>query len=127
MEEGNISNAAKKLYISQPSLSQMIKNIEENIGTKLFQKTNPLVLTYAGQIYMGAAKEMNALYKRLNNEISEINNHTRGMLKLGISPQRGMLMIPTLLSKFYSCYPMIEIKLEEAGSIQLENLYFKVS
>lgn len=122
MEEGNISNAAKKLYISQPSLSQMIKNIEENIGTKLFQKTNPLVLTYAGQIYMDAAKEMNALYKRLNNEISEINNHTRGMLKLGISPQRGMLMIPTLLSKFYSCYPMIEIKLEEAGSIQLENL-----
>ena len=57
LQEGNITNAAKKLYISQPSLSQMIKLVENNLGTPIFNRsTDPITLTYAGQRYMDAAR-----------------------------------------------------------------------
>ena len=47
LQEGNITNAAKKLYISQPSLSQMIKLVENNLGTPIFNRsTDPITLTY---------------------------------------------------------------------------------
>ena len=49
-QEGSITSAAKKLYVSQPSLSQMIKLVESNLGTPIFNRsTDPLTLTYAGE------------------------------------------------------------------------------
>ena len=49
-ECGSISAAAKKLYVSQPALSQMIQSIEKEIGTKIFDRsTTPISLTYAGE------------------------------------------------------------------------------
>lgn len=55
LQEGSITSAAKKLYVSQPSLSQMIKLVETNLGTPIFNRsTEPLTLTYAGEKYMEA-------------------------------------------------------------------------
>ena len=52
-QEGSITNAAKKLYVSQPSLSQMIKLVESNLGAPIFNRsTDPLTLTYAGEKYI---------------------------------------------------------------------------
>ena len=59
MQEGSITAAAKKLYISQPSLSQMIKLVETNLGTPIFNRsTDPITLTYAGEKYIEAAKQI---------------------------------------------------------------------
>ena len=59
MQEGSITAAAKKLYISQPSLSQMIKLVETNLGTPIFNRsTDPITLTYAGEKYIEAAKDL---------------------------------------------------------------------
>ena len=56
-EERNFTNAAKKLFISQPSLSKSIKLLEEELGIKLFER-NPIKPTYAGEIFISKAKKI---------------------------------------------------------------------
>lgn len=59
LQEGSITAAAKKLFISQPSLSQMVKLVETNLGTAVFNRTTePLSLTPAGEKYMEAAGQI---------------------------------------------------------------------
>lgn len=73
LQEGSITNAAKKLYISQPSLSQMIKLVENNLGTPIFNRnTEPITLTYAGQRYIDAGKQVLTINENLKKEIEEI-------------------------------------------------------
>ena len=57
-EEKSFSEAAKKLGISQPSLSQYIQKIEDECGIQLFERSLPLQLTYAGIIYIEHAKNI---------------------------------------------------------------------
>lgn len=68
-EEKNFTNAAKKLFISQPSLSKSIKLLEEELGVELFER-NPIKLTHAGvgKFYRVPFKEFNAefFFKKLN-------------------------------------------------------------
>ena len=55
LKEGSFTNAAKKLYVSQPSLSQIIKTAESNLGAPIFNRsTDPITLTPAGQLYVEA-------------------------------------------------------------------------
>ena len=57
-EELNITKAAKRLFVSQSSLSQAIKNIEQELKIKLFEtNVTPLKLTYAGEVYVAWAKK----------------------------------------------------------------------
>ncbi len=56
-EERSFSKAAERLYISQPALSQFIKNVEKDVGMPLFDRgTNTIQLTPAGEIYLKMAK-----------------------------------------------------------------------
>ena len=55
----SVTEAANKLYISQPSLSYIISKVEEELDVKLFyRKTNPITLTYAGQLYVDTARDI---------------------------------------------------------------------
>ena len=73
IDSGSISAAAKKLFISQPSLSQSIKKIEAELGTPLFvRKRSGLVLTDAGRIYISSAKMILHLESELENELREM-------------------------------------------------------
>lgn len=86
MQEGSITAAAKKLYISQPSLSQMIKLVETNLGTPIFNRsTDPITLTYAGEKYIEAAKQILTINNNLQKEIDEINHEDHGLPEAGHS------------------------------------------
>ena len=68
--EGSITAAAKKLYISQPSLSQMVRQVEKELGVALFDRTSlPLRLTYAGEKYLECAHTMIVANDRLENQL----------------------------------------------------------
>ena len=69
-EEGSISNAAKRLYISQPALSQTIQIVEKEIGARIFNRnTTPISLTYAGEKYLATAPKLIALETNIHREI----------------------------------------------------------
>lgn len=123
LQEGSITNAAKKLYVSQPSLSQMIKLVENNLGAPIFNRnTDPITLTFAGQKYVEAAKQILTINQNLAREIQEINEEEHGTIRLGIPVQRAMQVIPYMLPKFKNMYPHVNLELFEHGSATTENL-----
>lgn len=121
LREGSITAAAKKLYISQPSLSQMIKLVENTLGTPIFNRsTDPITLTYAGEKYIEAAKKILTINDNLIKEIEEINHEEHGTIKLGIPVQRAMQVMPYVLPRFYAKYPHVKVDVRESGSANTE-------
>lgn len=121
LKEGSITAAAKKLYISQPSLSQMIKLVENTLGTPIFNRsTDPITLTYAGEKYIEAAKKILTINDNLIKEIEEINHEEHGTIKLGIPVQRAMQVMPYVLPRFYAKYPYVKVDVRESGSANTE-------
>ncbi|MDO4267941.1 MAG: LysR family transcriptional regulator [Eubacteriales bacterium] len=121
LQEGSITAAARKLYISQPSLSQMIKLVESNLGTTIFNRsTDPITLTYAGEKYIEAAKKILSINANLQKEIDEINHEDHGTLRLGIPVQRAIQVIPYVLPRFHALYPHVHLDILESGSSKTE-------
>lgn len=113
----NITKAAKELYVSQPSLSQFIAKTEEELGVKLFDRSaSPLSLTYAGEKYIEAAKEILRINKEIKDELQDIAGYQKGRISLGIPSERGGYMLPPILRKFKEKYPGIEVKTREANT-----------
>lgn len=121
--EGSITGAAKKLYISQPSLSQMIRQVETDLGAPIFDRTTtPMSLTRAGEKYVAAAQQILTINANLKNEIEELRYEARGKIRFGIPVQRGMLLLPSLMSRFIRLYPTVDVEIFERGSDALEKL-----
>ena len=117
-EEGGITAASKKLYVSQPSLSQMLRLVEEELGVALFERS-PFRPTYAGERYLHAATIMLNTNEILTNELQEIRQEGSGRLRLGISRQRAAQILPAVLPRFSKTYPHVVLELREAGSATL--------
>ena len=123
---GTITAAAKQLYISQPSLSQTLRQIEDEVGTPLFDRsTSPFHLTYAGERYLKAVEAMLDIETRLKEEIESIRRDDGGCLRLGISVTRAMQVLPDVIPIFTKAYPNVTIELTEAASASLEGLLQK--
>lgn len=119
--EGGITAAARRLYVSQPSLSQMLKQVETEIGMPIFDRSaSHYRLTYAGEKYVQAAEIMLSANERLENELREIREANSGRLRLGISVMRAMQVLPKVMDVFSERYPKVSIELTEEGSANLE-------
>lgn len=117
----SISKAAKKLFIAQPSLSQAIQKIEEDLGTKLFVRNhNGMELTFAGEKYYLAATEILNIYDDFQNEVTYINDLKSGRVNIGITNFMGTYLLPELIPKFTSDFPNIETHIYEMNSTELE-------
>lgn len=122
-KSGSFTAAASQLFISQPALSQVIRQIEEELGTPLFErKTSPLKLTAAGQEYLRAARQISFIENDLAARVGEMKNEVYGTVRIGISVQRGMRLLPEVLPVFMRKYPHVHIELEEFGSDTLEKM-----
>lgn len=122
-EEKSFSKAAKKLYISQPSLSQFILNLEQQLGVQFFDRTTtPLRLTYAGELYANCARQILAIKENLLMQIDDITNLKRGRITIGISPFRSTYLLPKVLPDFLKKFPGIEISLVEGTMAELTDL-----
>ncbi|MER3114052.1 LysR family transcriptional regulator [Bacillus altitudinis] len=117
VEEGGVSKAAKRLYISQPSLSKYLKRLEMNLGVELFDhNSSPLKLTYTGERYYSYIMQIITLDKQLQKEFSEIQNNERGKIRIGLALWRGSCLLPDILPSFIDKYPKIEVCITEGKS-----------
>jgi DNA-binding transcriptional LysR family regulator len=118
-EEKNITHAARKLYISQQSLSGHIAKLEEELGVPLFERGPELKLTYAGERLALIARQICSLEQEILRETGEISDHRRGRLRLGISYTCGRSILPMILPAFCAAHPLVEISLMEGNYRQL--------
>lgn len=126
VEEGGLSKAAEKLYVSQPSLSKFIQRLEKESGIDLFDhSSSPLKLTYAGEHYYEYVKKAETLEKNLFSEIDEIKNGERGEIRLGLAPWRSSTLLPEILPAFSAQYPNIKVTVIEGKSSFLEHELLK--
>lgn len=120
---GSLTAAAKKLYVSQPSLSQMLRQIEDEIGLPIFDRSvSPFRITYAGEKYLAAAEAILAANAQLESQLREIKHDHSGRLRLGISVSRAMQVLPLVLPLFSQRYPHVALEIRESGSNGLEDL-----
>ncbi len=125
-EEKSISKAARRLFISQPSLSQYIKRLEQELGTELFKRTpGGLSLTHAGERYYETAVRILNLYESLEREISDINGLKTGKIQLGITSHLGTSVLSQVLPSFHLRFPRVECRITEDTSDALEEMLSK--
>lgn len=122
-QEKSISKAAQKLFVSQPSLSIMIRKIEEEIGLPLFDRTSkPIRMTEAGMEYVKAAEAIMHIEKSFDNYVNSANELLTGSLTIGGNQLLSSLVLPKYISQFIRRYPNIQLHLADDNSLALENM-----
>ena len=122
-EEGNITRAAKRLFIAQSSLSQCIQRVEQEFGVTLFIRTKTgIELTDAGHIFIDTAEKAGKLFRDLENSFADLNQLMFGHLIVGIPALLSSYLLPEYLIQFCQRYPNIELETLEADNNRLELL-----
>ncbi|EQB88695.1 DNA-binding transcriptional LysR family regulator [Clostridium punense] len=120
-KENSITLAAKKLYISQPAVSNVIKELESYYGTQLFERiSKKLYLTEAGKIILNYALHINSLFEELEATIR--SSSTIGRLRIGSSITIGTHLMPYYIKEFSLRYPDIETLVTIDSSDIIEKL-----
>ena len=119
-EELSFTKAARRLFISQQSLSSHIANMEKELDIALFHRTSPLTLTYAGQVLKERARQMLQLREETYREIADIKDFSKGQLVIGMSHTRGRRVLPEILPVYKEQFPNIELHLKEGNSSELD-------
>lgn len=122
-QEKSFSRAAQKLFISQPALSVMIRKIEEDVGTPLFDRScKPIRMTEAGMEYIRTAETIRLAEQAFVNYVDAENELMRGSLSLGSNQLMSTLVLPKYISAFIARYPGIRLHLVDDNSTTLKNL-----
>ncbi len=123
-EERSFTNAAEKLYISQPALSSTIKKLEKDLGYPLFERSGKEVRpTYLGEKYIKAAEEIRIIRENLEREIDDLVQLRKGKIILGSTTFIVSNLLPELLKDFRKQFPNIELEiLVEQSTILREKL-----
>ena len=117
---GSFTKAAEALYISQPCLSAAIKQIEAEIGMRLFDRSTAFVSpTPIGLEYIKAAQQIVALEDAFILKASEINSLLSGIVRIGGSNYVCSYILPRVIETFSRLYPHVTVELTEGRSSNL--------
>lgn len=114
LRESNFTRAAKKLYISQPYLTQLIKRIEQRLGTKILNREQvPFSLTAAGLIYYQYLEKISYNNQELSKELAHYTHPDKKIIRIGILESLGTFLLAELLPPYLRQNPEVEIQLFE--------------
>lgn len=112
----NISAAAKKLYIAQPSLSQTLKRLEKEVGVSLFDRVGKsIILNSYGEVFL---KYVNQVFTALDNADRELKSiDSNAMTNVCICAQSASLLLPDIVLRIRSLYPNIHLQLVQQTDV----------
>lgn len=120
-QEGNMSKAARQLYISQPALSRFIGQLEKDLGTLLFRREpSGLTLTPAGELYLESCQQVNTIYSSVINQLAHSEYLEKKQIRIGVTTLTGEFLIPHLIHHFDQNFPNVELHFVEE---RMEKLY----
>ncbi len=116
-ETGNMTKAAKKLYISQPTLSQFLARHETEIGTALFERKNgKYSLTPAGELYADYARLVLSLTEKLEKDIRKLC--TTAPIVIATATSSALNRLVQILPIFCKAYPQVELTVMDHHTLQ---------
>ena len=120
-EAGSFSRAAARLGVSQPSVSQQVRDLETALRVSLFHRRGKrILLTPTGRIFQEHAQTILRQVENLLEELSSEPRQLRGVLRLGIVPFLDVALAPQLLGLFAAAHPGITISVQEISSPVIE-------
>ncbi len=120
---GNISKAAKKLYISQPAISKSIVKLEDSLETKLFKRNSRgVTLTEEGEVLYKYVRDAFESINSAETELKRMKDFNIGHLQIGVSTTLCRYVLLPYLQKFLEQFPNIRISINTQSSSQTLNL-----
>ncbi|MCB2308277.1 LysR family transcriptional regulator [Clostridium estertheticum] len=119
----SITQAAKKLYVTQPSITNSIKNLEKELSCVLFDRSKKqLFPTVEGKVFLKRVDEILKLVDNATTEMKDYEDLKKGILTIGIPPMIGTFIFPIVFIKFKQLYPNIKLNIIEYGSIETRQM-----
>jgi len=118
---GSFTKAAESLHITQPTISKLIRNLEDELGSPVFVREGKQVkLTAAGEAIMRYADSILQQFDQLTTEINDLTYLNSGSVHIGIPPMAGASFFPKVIKQFHESYPGISMRVVEDGARRIE-------
>lgn len=118
----SFSLTAKKLYLTQPTVSAYISKLEYELGEKLFYRTTKEVtLTEAGKKIYIYAKDIIELAEKIENAFKGSSEEGTRRMVISASSIPGTYLLPGILAEFSRTYPNVEMRVQESDSVGVMN------
>jgi LysR family cyn operon transcriptional activator len=117
----HFTRAAESLYVSQPSLSIHIRQLEEEFGAPLFERCRQLRLTEAGQLLFAHARAAVLELERAKEQIADLQGLLRGTLSIGFTHLFSKKLVPAVLAAYHEAHPNISLIAEMGSSREVEH------
>ncbi|GAB3067769.1 LysR substrate-binding domain-containing protein [Salinicoccus sesuvii] len=122
VEEKSFTKAAQQLHMTQPAVSSYIKQLETELNITLVERsTRGIRMNPAGDIYYHHAKEMIALEMRMHQLILDLQEETKGPIKIGASYTYGEYILPSMLASLVEKYPGVVPEVQISNSAAIMN------
>lgn len=119
--EKSFSLAARKIHLSQPTLSEHVRELEDELGKPLFfRRGRTVTVTEAGRVFEPYAASVVAAVEGARQAVAELDGLGHGSLLVGASTTPGLYVLPAVIARFRARYPGIELKLQIANSRVIE-------
>jgi LysR family hydrogen peroxide-inducible transcriptional activator len=116
----NFSRAAERCHVAQPSLSQQIMKLEDELGEKLFERNKrDVALTPAGELFRHHADRVIDELEAAREKMRDVRGLVRGKVELGALPTVAPYFLPEILKAFSAVHPGIEISIHEDTTANL--------
>lgn len=110
----SFTRAAKALHVSQPALSQQIRQLEEHLGAQLFDRQGRTVrLTDAGEVYLRYAQQALQDLEAGRRALHDVSDLSRGSLRIAVAPTFASYLLGPLVEAFYRRYPNVTLTIQE--------------
>ncbi|MEU2717005.1 transcriptional regulator CynR [Streptomyces sp. NPDC007205] len=120
-EHGSFTRAAEELHISQPTLSQQIKQLERTVGVQLLDRTGRTVRpTDAGAVYVEHARRALRDLAAAERAVHDVQDLSRGHLRLAVTPTFTAYLIGPVIAELHARHPGITLTLTEATQDRIE-------
>lgn len=120
-DHGGFTRAAEALHVSQPTLSQQIRQLEESLGVSLFDRTSRTVKpTDAGEAYIECARRVLVELEAGRRALHDVKDLSRGTLRLAMTPTFMAYLVGPLVRDYVARYPNIHLQIFEMSMADIE-------
>jgi DNA-binding transcriptional LysR family regulator len=121
-ETGNFSEAARRLHLSQPAVSQQIRSLENYLDVELFLRSGRgVALTDAGEVLLPLARELLDLSRRIEETMRSLEGQVVGHLVIGCTTTAGKYMLPLVAAAFSQHHPNVQVTIEMCSCASIVN------